>query len=469
MKMREGMLKALLIAVLAAEIGLINIPVSIAATTEETLYKFKGGAKDGANPGGVVMLADGSLLGTTGSGGGGCTAGCGVLFQLVPPSQGASSWTEKVLYHFSQSENINPTGLTLSKSGSLYGVTVEGAGLGSVFKVERPKSVNSGWTVTTIFRFGDNAGGLGSYPRGAVVEDTSGNLYGTAGGGYTCGYYPPGQNPFPIPIQCGIVYKLSPPSGNNSTWTETDLYSFKGNSNDGDLPGDLIIGRSGELYGVTQAGGRGCPYIANSNLFRGCGTVFRLSPPSAGRSKWTETILHFFAGGPSDGANPIAALILDSNGNLFGSASDGYTTQNTPQGGGGVFELSPPASGKQTWLETTLWKFEQIVNGQIDSRGGYPYEQLTLGEGRILYGTTLLAGGNTSSGVVFALNPPAKGKTSWTETVLHAFTNTDGAGPQGPGMIFDKKTGNLFGAAPGGGIGTAGGFGGNGVVFEISP
>jgi len=472
MKMGRRMLKALLIAVLVAEIGLILSPASIAASTEKTLYKFKGGTADGANPrSGLILLSDGSLLGTAYTAGGGCPGlspvGCGVLFQLLPPSPGSTSWTEKVLYRFSKSESFSPYGLTQTQSGAIYGVA--GAGLlgGTIFKVEPPKDANSGWTVTTIFQFGDNAGGLGSYPASTVVEDASGNLYGTADGGSTCGYLPPSASiPFPTAISCGIVYKLSPPSGSNSAWTETVIYSFKGNSNDGDLPGNLVMGPSGELYGVTTAGGKGCTYTANVQFYqeRGCGTVFKVSPPAPGTSKWTESIIHFFEGPQSDGAHPIGDLNLAADGSLYGTTVSGYAGEDGGVlfGGGGVFKLTPPVSGKGSWTETTLWRFiPHDVKGEIDYDLGYePDSKLILGRSGVLYGTTTAGSGPTTE-VVFALHPPVKGAKNWTETILHAFPNSNSFELPSPNMTFDNKTGNLFGVSPF--------LGGKGLVFEVTP
>jgi uncharacterized repeat protein (TIGR03803 family) len=149
-------------------------------------------------------------------------------------------------------------------------------------------------------------GGDGANPAAGLIFDAAGNLYGTTTGGGTSGY--------------GTVFELTPMGGGG--WTETILYSF-GNGTDGAIPyAGLIFDAAGNLYGTTFGGG---PY-------GGAGTVFELTPTAGGG--WTETVLHSFNGG--DGANPVAGLIFDAAGNLYGTTTGGGT-----YGGGTAFELSP--------------------------------------------------------------------------------------------------------------------------------
>jgi uncharacterized repeat protein (TIGR03803 family) len=118
--------------------------------------------------------------------------------------------------------------------------------------------------------------------------DSKGNLYGTTSSGSASGN--------------GIVFKVS------KTGKESVLYSFAGGTTDGCQPyGGLLRDKAGNLYGTTY----GC---GSSNA----GTVYKLS--ATGK----ETVLHNFAGAPSDGANPyLTSLLMDAKGNLYGVAQRG--------------------------------------------------------------------------------------------------------------------------------------------------
>ena len=259
------------------------------------------------------------------------------------------------------------------------------------------------------------AGGTdGGFPQGGVIADAAGNLYGTTtsdGNGHN-----------------GVVYELTPGTGHGKQ-TQTTLYAFTG-GNDGGIPqAGLVIDAKGNLYGTTYEGGSARD-----------GVVFELSPPKKGGTPWTEKVLWSFTGG-NDGGNPTDALILDSAGNLYGTATEGGTGVV-----GTVFELSP--SGKK-WTETVLYNF----TGNND--GGEPYGKMLLGSDGNLYGTT--AGyGQYNYGTIFKLTAPAGGG-GWGFSVLHAFAGgTDGEVPrdgliQGPdGTLygdtagFDTSYGNVY-------------------------
>jgi len=123
----------------------------------------------------------------------------------------------------------------------------------------------------------------------SLVQDTAGNLYGTAGGGA---------------YGLGTVFKLDP-SG-----TETVLHSFAGGIGDGEFPqAGLRLDKNGNLYGTTNLGGK------TSN-----GVVFKIDPTG------NETIVYNFAGGTTDGCYPLGGLVMDKNGRLYG------TTERTPTG-----------------------------------------------------------------------------------------------------------------------------------------
>lgn len=221
----------------------------------------------------------------------------------------------------------------------------------------------------------------------------------------------------------------------NLAWAapkETSVHDFAGGSNDGSAPvGGLVADSSGNLYGTTGAGGS---YTDCSPFGQTCGVVFELTPTG---NSWTETILYTFTGG-SDGGEPLAGLVLDSQGNLYGTTAVGGVFSM-----GTVFMLSS-ASG--TWTESVLYNFRG------GSDGAYPQAAVTLRNGSI-YGTTYAGGGNdclgapSGCGTIFQL---VHGNNSWTENVLYRFTNgADGAFPYA-NLIFDP-VGNFYGATTQGG------------------
>lgn len=198
------------------------------------LYDFAGNL-DGAYPAASLILdAAGSLYGTTLSGGGiNCTYvdddqyGCGTVFKLSLSADG--KWQEKQLYTFPGTDGIFPSGMTMDSSGNLYGTTYLGGtyGYGEVFKLT-PSNAN--WVTTTLYSF--TGGADGANPN-AVVLDAEGNVYGsTQNGG--------------VPLQCGVVYRLSPTG--DDTWKETVLHTFPGGG--GCVPvGRLVFDSSGDLFG----------------------------------------------------------------------------------------------------------------------------------------------------------------------------------------------------------------------------
>jgi hypothetical protein len=183
-------------------------------------------------------------------------------------------------------------------------------------------------TERALYPFSLNANS-GIYPN-AVVFDTAGNLYGTtSGGGNLCTF-----------TQCGVVFELSPTS---LGWTESVLHYFSGL--DGARPiGGLIFDADGSLYGTTANGGNsGCGGA-------GCGVIFELSPTSSG---WTETILHTFTGG-KDGGEPIGGLTSDAKGNLYGTASIGGSSSKCSSGCGTAYRLRRTSNA---WIFGVLHSF----------------------------------------------------------------------------------------------------------------
>jgi uncharacterized repeat protein (TIGR03803 family) len=214
--------------------------------------------------------------------------------------------------------------------------------------------------------------------------------------------------------------------------TFTVLHSFSGA--DGGTPkSGLTMDRAGNLYGTTMVGGNYNPScFANT----GCGTVFKLSHSGTG---WVLSQLYRF-NGTSDGATPMARVVLGPDGALYGT-----TYYFGPNNDGTVFKLQPPAtfchSVSCPWTETTLI-------GLAQSTGDAPLGDLTFDAAGNIYGTTALGGvfencEGSGCGVVYKLSHSGG---TWTEDILYNFTDgADGASPRG-GVIFDQA-GNLYGTA----------------------
>src|SRR5579863_4103456 len=210
--------------------------------TFNPIYHFAGGS-DGAQPyGRVIPGPNGSLYGTTISGGSAeCSSGCGTVFNLQPPvtvcKTALCSWRETVLYRFAGgTDGFYPTGdLTFDHVGAVYGTTTEGgaADNGTVYKLTPS---GDGWTESVLYSF--TGGADGSAPYSGVVIDNAGKLYGTTVTGGSNG--------------AGAVFQLT---SSGSGWSETTLHDFQG-ANDGAAPyPGLIFDQSGNLYGATTGGG----------------------------------------------------------------------------------------------------------------------------------------------------------------------------------------------------------------------
>ena len=368
--------------------------------TENVLYTFTG-ASDGSTPEAGVILYNGNLYGTAAYGGdlsgSNCVAlnGCGVVFELSPPSGGSGPWTEKVLYTFTGGNDgsVPLASLIFDAKGNLYGTTGGGgaSGYGVVFELTPPSGGNGSWTESVIYPF--TGGSDGGSPEAALIFDSSGNLYGTAsiGGGHCNG------------IGCGVVFELTP---NSPVWTETVLYTFTGGSDGASPEAGLIFDSNGNLYSTATLGGYMTGPVCKPT--KGCGVLFELTPPSGGGAPWTETVLYAFTD-ENDGAYPQSTLVLEG-GNLYGTALLGGNINgancSATFGCGVVFEFSPP-TGKGSWSEDELYTF----NGSTD--GAFPYVGVIFDSQGNIYGTTYnggdVSGSNCSAvsgcGVVFELSP----------------------------------------------------------------
>lgn len=458
---------------------ILGAAAAAAAPGPTTISIFKG--SNGNSPFGE-FLADkaGNLYGVTGGGGTNTEAcpgrikttspgkgdvlvraGCGVVFKLAHTG---AAWTETVLHDFALTDGARPGGaLVADGAGNLYGTANVGGktsarcpgnkkfgtfpGCGVVFKLTPPAGDRKLWSRTVLYEF---SGTDGASPNGNLVFDSAGNLYGATMYGGTSTACPVTANN-PNPAGCGVVFKLSPPSGAKKIWTEAVLHNF-GTGNDGQFPRfGLVIGKTGNLFGTTSEGGGGtsaCPADSANNIAAGCGVVFRLSQNSA-TGAWSETILDAFAGQPHHPAAPYGALLIDQAGNIYGTSYAGGAHPDSfiPTGQGTVYRLAPPAPGATRWTETVLHSFGGEKDGQ------HPLTGLVSDLVGDLYGTTE-AGGyvpppSFSLGTVFKLSPPVSGKTNWTEKVLANFDyfGTGGIEPAtrpmfGPGGVLYSATAN---------------------------
>lgn len=417
------------------------------------------GGKDGANPqAALIRDPDGNLYGTAFSGGDTekCDGlGCGVVFKLD------QSGKETVLYTFEAGDDgAGPASdLLRDEAGNLYGTTHGGGdvnnclferifvgapwdGCGVVFRLD------PGGKETTLYAFtgSDDGGG----PSSGLVRDERGNLYGTTvfGGDFRdCSFYGmPG---------CGVVYKLDVVAGE-----ETALHAFTGGADGLAAYGDLLLDPSGHLFGATDNGGDTTSTFCSQTVlnftgFAGCGTVFMVDhdgefvvlhtfhgadggPYGDGwliqgfdeslygvtgnggnlndcgglgcgvvfkrDTSGKETVLYSFTGG-ADGGVPLASVIADAEGNLYGTTLNGGDVTDPPcvyvGGCGVVFKLDPRGN------ETVLYTFK----GGAD--GANPGANLLLGDDGNLYGTAQYGGDNNCSlagtqvpgcGVVFKIS-----------------------------------------------------------------
>lgn len=364
------------------------------------LHNFHGRQSGGPNGGAPVFDLSGNLYGTAIASG---RHQLGVVYRFGPDK------TYSVLHVFGGPDGATPVGSVLynDSDGRLFGTTsfggsgtdasCGGQGCGVVYALDADGSE----TVLHSFDYATEGG----MPVDAPVRDSDGNLYGVASAGGPAGY--------------GTVWKL------DSSGKLTVLHAFNYDDNGASPYAGLIVGQNGNFYGVDSNGG--------ANF--GAGTIFEISPSG------TFNTLHSFGlgdGSYPDGAYPIARLVQDKTGNLYGAAYYGG-----PGGYGTVFKLAPDGT------------FSVLHAFSGDAGGGYPQSNL-LPIKNALYGTTATGGDpNCNCGVVFKLGMDG------TETVLHTFTG----GPADGGFSYTGLArgahGFLYGATQGGGKKSAG------VLFRI--
>ena len=422
------------------------------AQTEKVLHSFTG-TSDGSLPtSSLTMAPNGNFYGTTSSGG----LGFGTVFQLSP--NGTGGFSETTLYSFCPvagcADGQNPTysNVILDSQGNLYGTAFGGGanGLGVVFEL-----INSGgsWTETVLHSFAGAPDG--SNPENGLIMDSAGNLYGIAttggtGSGKGCVFeLSPSANGWTEKVlydissthsaltfgptqktiygtSFGTIFELT--QNNSGVWVPTVLFTFNSAdaATEGSNPvGTLVPDSAGNLYGTTLAGGA-------NNL----GAVFKLTPTVT--PPWTETLLYSFGGNAKFGPNaatPIAGIVFDSKGNIFGTTKAGGV-----KNAGTVYELALGAKGVYN---------EHIVFSFTGDNGAQPKSSLIMDNSGYLYGTTY-AGGANAEGTAFVANAHAAiTKTTLTSSpnpsvqgqpVTFTVTVTSSAGPppDGETVLIDK-------------------------------
>jgi uncharacterized repeat protein (TIGR03803 family) len=252
---------------------------------------------------------------------------------------------------------------------------------------------------------------------GIIAQGQDGNLFSTTPvGGTLCGF-------------CGVVFKMTP-SG-----ALTHVFDFNTPNGAGYTPfSGLTLGKVGNFYGTTEAGG----------TFN-AGTVFKIS------ASGNLTRLYEFGTCKypcKEGISPKAPPVQGRDGDFYGTtphSSDG--TDN-----GIVYKITP--TGKYT----PIYAFDGVS-------GGNPNDPLTLGTDGNFYGTTAKGGksfqptcwdSSATCGTVFKITPGGK------VTFLYKFDKTHGAGPLGP--LVQASDGNFYGTTSAGGNAN-----GDGVIFKITP
>jgi uncharacterized repeat protein (TIGR03803 family) len=296
----------------------------------QPLYTFQGGGNDSTPLSRAVIGPDGALYGTTAGYSSGCTGpdNCGMVYRVSPPprrcTRGFCPWNESVLHAFASGEDgASPlyVDLAFDDAGAVYGTTTYGGtnNEGTVFQLVRQ---GSSWIENILYNFGVGMG-AGAEPESGVIFDRAGNIFGaTAGGGL--GY--------------GVVYELQ---NSLSGWTESTLYAFPGGASGAYPVGGLIFDAVGNLYGTTERQGPG----TNG------GTVYELVRSGAG---WTFSTL---TGIPGGAGGPQTSLVMDAAGNLYGTTNEDGAYRR-----GCVFKISKQGD---TWVYTDLYDFTGFDDGGL--------------------------------------------------------------------------------------------------------
>lgn len=341
------------------------------------------------------------------------------VFLLISLAITCSAQTETTIFNFDGTNGSYPDASVIQAAdGNFYGTTSAGGTgcCGTVFKLT-PQGV-----LTTLYNFCSQQNCAdGESPYGGLIQGNDGNFYGTTTQGGVFDQHG------------GTIFKITP-SGRLTT-----LYSFCAQTNctDGNYPtAGLIQGLDGNFYGTTFDGGVGDVQYCQG----GCGTVFKITPNGE------FTILHSFAGYPTEGSAPNGGLVLGPKGSFYGTTQGGGAYNLCLLGCGTVFEIKPDGTF------TTLYSF-----AGPPSDGAQPSASLLLALNGNFYGTTQ-SGGTGNYGTIFKIN------SSGVFTSLYSFcaqpSCTDGGQPMS--ALVQTTDGNIYGTA------LRGGTNGVGSVFKIS-
>jgi uncharacterized repeat protein (TIGR03803 family) len=392
-----------------------SAPASASPQVKEIFQFSRSGGY--SSRGALIMDKAGNLYGTTMFGGntecGG--AGCGTVFELSPNPDG--TWSETVLYTFTGGSRLGgPEGstpvssLVFDAEGNLYGTASSGGlrncslGCGTVFKLT-PNG--TGWTESTVYQFRGNTDGW--MPKGNLVFDKAGNIYGTTQSGGSALYY-------------GTVFKLThQPDG---SWTESLLYSFYYGAS-GCIPSGIVADANDNIFGVAQlCGGRVL-----------WGTIWEISKAGV------FSVIHTFEDNFIDGGYPNTGLAIDQAGNLYGGTIAGPGTLCGGLGCGVIYELA----ANNNWKETILHAF-------AGDPGAVPNGDLAFDAQGNLWGTTQY----WDEGTLFELQLASSGDSF---IPVYVFLGPDG--PPFAGVVFDSA-GNAYGTQTSGRKGLGG-------VFKMTP
>ena len=376
------------------------------AQTYSILTSFDGtnGSSVAATP---LIDGSGNVFGTTTYGG---SSGCGVVYELV--NNGGGRYTNTTLYTFTCGDDGGYPygGVVMDSAGNLYGTAGEFGAYDAGVAFELVNKGCGSYRFEVIHTFSNSKG---NGPIGDLVR-FKGSLYGvTVGGGGGiggCGY---GQGK-----NCGIVYRLTKSGGK---WAETVLHIFNFQE-DGYTPqAGVSLDSGGNIYGTTFFGGS-----------FGLGTVFKLSPQGGSfdapesSGNYKETILYSFHG-EVDGCHIVSGVVLDSAGNLYGTAP-----RCAAYNDGTVYQLQRSGSKYTT----------RIIFSFDNTNGSDPFDQsghLALDSAGDIYGTTEYGPGS-GLGTVFKL---AAGSFLYTD--LHDFHDHGTDGYYALGGVSLDSLGNLYG------------------------
>ena len=378
------------------------------ASTPTILYSFTG-STDGQHPNaGLIMDAAGDLFGTANDGAGAADDGSiiGSVFVLQPVDGGYIEFTLADFGSNSLYAQTATSGLTVDAAGDLFGTSLSGSGANnSVYEITADGATIAS-VPKTLATFGgastqEGAGGGGPY--GGLVMDHAGNLFGTTTDG------------------SGSVFEIAYAGGGNYAATATTIAAFSGSA--ANPLGNLIMDANGDLFGTTATGGAS-----------GKGSVFEIKFANGSYTS-TPATLYSFTGG-ADGQLPYGGLVMDANGDLFGTTSGGeaggvFGGPTSPSAGSAtVFELKA-TNGTYASTPTTLYTFPGGNNYSASLAG------LIMDAAGDLFGTS--TGGVGVPATVFEIKF-ANGSYASTPTVLASFSGDTIGG----GLVMDAA-GDLFG------------------------